>query len=77
MIVLDQQFTHPSQASPVRLTVYEQPGNNWLVTETHGGTHPVVKTLGLYATRDEAMGRARDRGQRLFDQRYQPIASGG
>jgi hypothetical protein len=74
MILLNQEFAHPTQASPVRLTVYEEPGTGWLVTETHGGSHPVVKTLGLYGSRDEALGRARSRGQSLESQRYQPVS---
>ena len=67
MIVHEEVFRHPTQASDVRLTdvraraadtspVEGLPDEaGFLVTETWRGTSKVVKTLGFFATRAEAV----------------------
>ena len=85
-MILDQQvFRHPTQASDVRLTVFERAADSspveglpdeagFLVTETSLGTSTVVKTLGFFATRAEADACLRRRAEALSRQMFRPVA---
>ena len=88
MQIHTEQLQHPTQASLVRLNVYEMdaspapvygmdalmhPGR-YLVTEERVGTTKVVSTLGSFATKDEALGRARRRSTELEAQRYRRLS---
>ena len=74
MKILEEAFRHPTQASEVRLEVYEQPEGGYLVTEDRLGTAKVVATLGLFDDRQAALDRARRRAAELERQRYRKIA---
>jgi hypothetical protein len=74
MRILQESFEHPTQASRVRLTVFEQP-EGYLVTEERIGTVTVVATLGLFDEREAALARVRTRVGDLQAQRYRPVAS--
>jgi hypothetical protein len=84
MQIHTDELHHPTQASRVRLNVYEleaspeavfgmntlmSPGR-YLVTEDRVGTTKVVATLGSFASREEALETARRRAQELEAQRY-------
>jgi hypothetical protein len=85
MQISTEELQHPTQASLVRLNVYEIDAppapvygmdalmrrGRFLVTEERVGTTKVVATLGSYVTRDEALARARRRAAELEAQRYQ------
>jgi hypothetical protein len=71
------EYAHPAQASRARLRVWEQPEGGFLVTEDRTGTATVVKTVGLFAGREEALARVRSRGEELERQRYRPVLAGG
>jgi hypothetical protein len=70
MRLLHEEYQHPSQASRVGVSVFEQPSGGFLVTEEWQGTSTVVKTLGLFDGREDALDRARGRGKELQAQRY-------
>jgi len=83
MTVAEEILVHPTQASRVRLRVFEQapedtvagmgpdrPG--FLVTEERIGARTVVSTLGFVPTREEALDRMRARADELERQRYRP-----
>jgi hypothetical protein len=82
MILHQEDYEHPTQASRVRLAVFEQEapssptvdglpgGPGFLVTEDRLGAGKVVATLGLFSTREEAMGRLAARGLELRSQLY-------
>jgi hypothetical protein len=71
--LFEAEYAHPTQASRARLRVWEQPAG-FLVTEERSGTATVVKTLGLFDARDEALAAARARASQLELQRYRPVA---
>jgi hypothetical protein len=74
--VFEEEYAHPTQASRVRLKVFKQDeGGGWLVTEEWAGTTTVVKTLGLYDTREAALARALERSEQLARQRFAPARS--
>ena len=73
MKLLEQTLEHPTQASRVRLNVFELPEGGWLVTEDRIGATTVVATIGLFDTRDAALARARARAAELAAQRYRAI----
>ncbi len=84
MILEEQVFQHPTQASEVRLTVFERPADTspveglpdeagFLVTETWQGTSKVVKTLGFFRTREEATAALRRRADALGRQLFRPV----
>ena len=77
MILLDQEFAHPTQASSVRLTVYEEPGTGWLVTETHGVTLAAkAGTLMLPRRyRDEALAPIGQGAKVLLAKRYAALTA--
>jgi hypothetical protein len=85
MILEQQVFQHPTQASEVRLTLFERPADTspveglpdeagFLVTETWRGTSTVVKTIGFFASRAEADGCVRRRADALTRQLFRPVA---
>jgi hypothetical protein len=73
MRVFSEDYEHPTQASSVRLSVFQQP-EGFLVTEERRGTVTVVKTLGVFERREDALARALARGQDLTQQRYRQAA---
>jgi hypothetical protein len=84
MLVFREQYEHPSQASRVRLNVYEyQPDTKvtgmgpreagYLVTEDRVGTVTVVSTLGFFPGQEEALASLRARARELQAQRYRSL----
>jgi hypothetical protein len=76
MQLRQEEFRHPTQASLVRLRVFQQPAG-FLVTEENQGAATVVRTLGLFDGREEAEASARSRAAQLAAQGYTPLASRG
>ena len=85
MILGEQAFQHPTQASEVRLTLFERPADTspveglpdeagFLVTETWRETSTVVKTIGFFASRAEADACLRRRADALARQLFRPVA---
>lgn len=85
MILEEHVFRHPTQASEVRLTVFERPADTspveglpdeagFLVTETWRGTSTVVNTIGFFASRAEADACLRRRAGALTRQLFRPKA---
>ena len=85
MLLEEQVFQHPTQASEVRLTMFQRPADTspveglpdeagFLVTETWRGTSTVVKTIGFFATRAEADACLRRRADALTRQLFRPKA---
>jgi hypothetical protein len=81
--VHEEIFVHPTQASRVRLRVFEKPPEptvagmgpdqpGYLVTEERIGARTVFNTLGFLSTREEALARLRERAGELAQQRYRP-----
>jgi hypothetical protein len=88
MQIHKEELQHPTQASRVRLNVFEVPPSphvygmealtvkgHYLVTEDRIGTTTVVATLGTFAGRDEALARVRGRVDELKAQLYAPAAA--
>ena len=86
MLVEEKVFAHPTQASRVVLSVFDRPADTspveglpdeagFLVTETWRGTSKVVKSLGLFASRDEAAECVRRRAETLARQLFSPVAA--
>jgi hypothetical protein len=88
MKIASEEYEHPTQASRVRLNVFEQPpgpnppgidmpseSGGFLVTEERIGTVTVVSTLGFYDSREAAMDRLKERARQLELQQYRPAAS--
>ena len=86
MVILSETFEHPTQASLVRINVYEEPptpnapgidlpttGGGYLVTEERIGTTKVVSTLGFFDGKADALARARRRIEELKSQLYRPV----
>jgi hypothetical protein len=84
-----EELQHPTQASRVRLNVFEVPPpprvygmqalaakGHYLVTEDRIGTTTVVATLGTFAGRDEALARVRGRADELKLQHYASAVAG-
>ena len=85
MLIQREEFGHPTQASRVRLNVFEQPAGGspveglpdeggFLVTEERIGTVTVVSTLGFFTAREEAVQRLRRRAAELQRQSYRALA---
>jgi hypothetical protein len=88
MQIHTEELQHPTQASLVRLNVYQIDAppapvfgmdalmrhGRYLVTEERIGTTKVVATLGSFATKDEAVARARTRAAELEAQRYRRLS---
>ncbi len=76
MKIFEAELAHPSQASRVRVNVYDQAeGGGHLVTEDRIGTATVVATLGVFDGREAALARARGRVEELERQRYRAASS--
>lgn len=84
--VHEEIFVHPTQASRVRLRVFDRPPEpavagmgpdqpGFLVTEERIGARTVVNTLGFLRTQDEAMARLRGRAAELAQQQYRALAT--
>ncbi|HET8643935.1 MAG TPA: hypothetical protein VFO85_00515 [Vicinamibacteria bacterium] len=84
MRVHQEEYEHPTQASLVRLAVFEQkPASNegvpglmpresgFLLTEERLGSSKVVATLGAFDSREAALAAAGSRAEALRRQRYQ------
>jgi hypothetical protein len=84
--LLQQVYEHPSQASRIRINVYDyqpestvaglgprEPG--YMVTEDRVGTVTVVATLGFFADREKAFEAARARARELESQRYRSLTT--
>jgi hypothetical protein len=87
MRIHQEDYEHPTQASRVRLAVFEQkPAGNenvlglmprepgFLVTEERLGSSKVVATLGFFPTREEAMARLQSRARELEGQLYRRVS---
>ena len=70
-MTLSRQLQHPTQASGVRLNLYEPETGGFLVTEERLGAAKVVATLGLFDRREDAVARLDSRVRELQGQRYQ------
>jgi hypothetical protein len=79
-------YRHPTQASEVRLTVFERPADTspveglpdqagFLVTETWRGASKVVKTLGFFSGRPEADACLRKRASTLERQQFRAVTA--
>jgi hypothetical protein len=85
MTVHEETLVHPTQASRVRLSVFEQqPGPSvvaglgpdrpgFLVTEERIGARTVFSTLGFLPTREAALARLGERRSELSRQHYRPL----
>jgi len=84
MIIEEQVFRHPTQASQVSLSVFERGADTspveglpdeagFLVTETWRGTSKVVKTIGFFGARAEAGVCLRRRAEALTRQLFRPV----
>jgi hypothetical protein len=84
MLVFREVYEHPSQASQVRLNVYQytpesqvagmgpsDPG--FMVTEDRVGTVTVISTLGIFPTQEQAFDTLRSRARELQAQRYRSL----
>jgi hypothetical protein len=82
--LFQEEFEHPSQASRVRLNVFDYqpdspvaglgpPEKGFLVTEDRVGTVTVVSVLGFFAMQEEAYAAVRARAHELQAQRYRPL----
>lgn len=86
MILEEHAFRHPTQASEVRLTVFEQAADTspveglpdpagFLVTETWRGASKVVKTIGFFGARAEADACLRRRADALARQQFRAVTA--
>ena len=89
MRVAQEEFTHPSQVSRYRLSVFQQEvgkdvpaaddalrgKTGFLVTEERIGSTVVFNTLGFFLDREEALACLRERAHELGSQRWQPAAA--
>ena len=88
MQIHSEELQHPTQASLVRLNVYQMDvaptpvfgmdalmrHGRYLVTEERIGTTKVVATLGSFPSQDEALARAKRRAAELEAQRYRRLS---
>ena len=85
MILEERVFQHPTQASEVRLTLFERPADTspveglpdeagFLVTEAWRGTSTVVKSLCFTSSRADADACLRRRADALARQMFRPKA---
>jgi hypothetical protein len=75
MALVTREFVHPTQASRVRLRVYQPETGGFLVAEEREGARTVVATLGLYDSKEAALARIEERSRALEAQRYRPAAA--
>ena len=82
----ERVYRHPTQASEVRLTVFERPADTspveglpdqagFLVTETWRGASKVVKTLGFFSGRPEAEACVQKRASTLERQQFRAVTA--
>jgi hypothetical protein len=74
MKLFEETFQHPTQASRVRLRLFQQP-EGFLATEEWQGATTVYRTLGLFDSRPEAEAAVAARSAQLVSQRFQPVAA--
>lgn len=86
MVIARQEFRHPTQASRVVLSVFEQLAGGspveglpdeagFLVTEAWLGAGQVVKTLGFFDSRESGLAQLTIRAEELERQRFRPVPS--
>jgi hypothetical protein len=88
MLLSQETYEHPTQASRVRINVYEEPPmpnppgidtpttrGGFLVTEDRIGSTTVIATLGFFDRREDAIAGARRRADELKAQRYRPVSA--
>jgi len=86
MTIEEHVFRHPTQASEVRLAVFERPADTspveglpdeagFLVTETWRGASKVVKSLGFFAARADADACLRRRAESLTGQQFRAVTA--
>lgn len=84
MLLLQETYEHPSQASRVRLNVYKyKPESSvaglapreegFMVTEDRVGTTTVVSSLGYFPAQERAFAVFRARANELQAQRYRSL----
>jgi hypothetical protein len=87
MRVHQEDYEHPTQATRLRLAVFEQkppeteavqglapPESGFLVTEERLGAGKVVATLGFFPSREEALAQLHARSQELERQLYARVS---
>jgi hypothetical protein len=72
MMLLQEEFEHPTQVSRVRLRVFQLP-EGFLATEERRGVTTVFSTLGLFDRREAAEETVRARAAQLQAQRYRKL----
>jgi hypothetical protein len=73
--VYEEEYRHPTQASIVRLSLFDEAPGRYLVTESRSGPQTVIATLGAFEKREDALAKVKERGQQLSRQRYGLVAS--
>jgi hypothetical protein len=73
MRILDEVYSKPSQASGVRLMVFDRPGGV-LALEEWTGPSSVIKTLGLFESRESARARVELRARELVELGFARVA---
>lgn len=84
MLLQQEAYEHPAQASQVRLNVYQYkpespvaglapPQEGFMVTEDRVGTTTVVSSLGYFPTQEQAFAAFRARANELQAQRYRSL----
>lgn len=74
MIVAQEELTHPTQPSRLRLRVFRQE-KGFLLTEERIGTATVFNTLGVFEDQPTAEAHLRERASELGRQRYRRAAA--
>jgi hypothetical protein len=74
MKLFEETFQHPTQASRVRLRIF-QPPEGFLATEEWQGATTVYRTLGLFDARPAAEAAVSARAAQLVAQRFQQVAA--
>ena len=72
MILMQEEFEHPTQVSRARLRIFQLP-EGFLVTEERQGVTTVFSTLGLFDGRAAAEACLRGRAEQLQAQRYRRV----
>ena len=72
MMLMQEEFEHPTQVSRARLRIFQLP-EGFLVTEERQGVTTVFSTLGLFDGRAAAEACLRGRAEQLQAQRYRRV----
>ena len=72
MMLMQEEFEHPTQVSRARLRIFQLP-EGFLVTEERQGVTTVFSTLGLFDGRAAAEACLRERAEALRAQRYRKL----